>query len=301
MNRRDFARTTFAAAVAARTVTGQDKRFIKGICAGIFPNGTPFRECFKQARNAGFDAIELPIGGEITLETPADEVKKLGEAAKEAGLAIASMWVSRPLDGAPLNSADPQKRARGVEAIRKSIELATYMNCGSLLLVPGRLGTGPRFEVGYETTWQRFTEELKKVIPDAARAKVILAMENVGNKFLVSPLEMRAFVDQFKSPWLQMHFDVANVMSWGYPEDWILTLGPRIKRVHLKDRKLPGRNNPGGPSALGEGDVNWKDVMAAFVKVGYSGFMCPEIGHDPNDPDQLKKVSAAVDKIFALA
>jgi len=155
--------------------------------------------------------------------------------------------------------------------------------------------------VGYQTTWERVTEELKKVVPFAERAKVMLTPENVWNKFLVSPLEMRAFVDQFHSPWLQAHFDVGNVMQFGYPQDWILTLGPRIQRVHLKDYKLSSRAEQGRFVGLLEGDVDWKEVMASLVKVGYRGFLSPEIGHDPNEPDQLRKVSATLDKILALA
>jgi hexulose-6-phosphate isomerase len=112
---------------------------------------------------------------------------------------------------------------------------------------------------------------------------------------------MRAFVDQFKSPWLQAHFDTGNVMYFGYPQDWILTLGPRINRVHVKDRKVTPSAERQAPSGLLEGDVDWKAVMSALVEVGYRGFMCPEIGHDRNDPDQLRKVSSALDKILAMA
>ena len=82
-------------------------------------------------------------------------------------------------------------------------------------------------------------------------------------------MEMRTFIDQFKSPWLQSHFDVGNVVQYGYPQDWILTLGPRIKREHLKDFNTKFVD-------LLEGDVDWKAVMAAFVKVGYRGTMSPE-------------------------
>ena len=112
---------------------------------------------------------------------------------------------------------------------------------------------------------------------------------------------MRAFVDQFNSPWLQAHFDTGNVMHSGYPQDWILTLGSRIKRVHIKDRKASPQAEQARPSALLEGDVDWKEVMAAFRKVGYRGFLSPEIGHDPNDARQLERVSKALDKIVAMA
>ncbi|MFN3323380.1 MAG: sugar phosphate isomerase/epimerase family protein [Bryobacteraceae bacterium] len=302
MLRREFIAGALAASAAApQPSAAQSPRFVKSICSVIFPSAKPYTECFVEAKNAGFDGIELPLGGQLALDTPEGDVRRLSDAAKKAGMAIASLWVSQPLSQNPLNSPAPAARARGVEAIRNAIRIATWMDCGALLLVPGRLGTGPRFEVGYETTWERFTAELKKAIPDATRAKVLLTMENVWNKFLVSPLEMRAFVDQFRSPWLQTHFDTGNVMQFGYPQDWILTLGPRIKRLHIKDYKLSVRSEQGRFVDLLEGDVDWKEVMAALVKVGYRGFASPEIGHDPRDPEQLVKVSRALDKILAMA
>jgi len=153
----------------------------------------------------------------------------------------------------------------------------------------------------YETTWQRVTRELKKAVPAAQKAKVILTPENVWNKFLVSPLEMRTFLDQFHSPWVQSHFDIGNVMQFGYPQDWILTLGHRIKRVHVKDYKLSTRAEQGRFVKLLEGDVDWKAVMAALTKVGYRGYLSPEISHDPKEPDQLKNISKQLDQIISMA
>ena len=308
MQRRQFLLSAAGAAVSAGGATpapaaapAGSGQFIKSICAVIFPREMPYAECFHQAKNAGFDGVEIQLGREITAESTAEQAKQVGEAARQAGVTIVSMWVSGAFDKAPLNSPDPEIRARGVEALHKAIELATHLNCGALLLVPGRLGNGARFNVGYEDTWQRLTAELKKAIPAAEKAKVILTPENVWNKFLVSPLEMRAFVDQFQSPWLQAHFDIGNVMQFGYPQDWILTLGPRIKRIHVKDYKLSQRAEQGRFVDLLEGDVDWKGVMAALVKVGYRGFLSPEISQDPNDPDKIKKVSQALDKILSLA
>ena len=98
-----------------------------------------------------------------------------------------------------------------------------------------------------------------------------------------------------------MHFDIGNIMQWGYPQDWILDLGPRLSRIHAKDFKLSSRAEQGRFVDLMEGDVDWKATMDALVKVGYRGFISPEIGRDRNDPDKIKKVSAVLDKILALA
>jgi L-ribulose-5-phosphate 3-epimerase len=300
MTRRDVLTLPLAAAAfsgPAQTTT----RFTKGICSIIFPKEIPRAECFAQAKSAGFDAIELAIGPDLPLDIGRDDARRLADAAEKAGIRIATLWVSDALHQNPLNAPDPAVRAKGVEAIRKAIAIAQDLNCGALLLYAVRLGNGAKLEVGSQETWDRYTAELAKAVPDAERAKVLLDPENVWNKFLLSPLEMRSFVDQFHSPWVGVHFDTGNCVQYGYPEDWILTLGQRIKRIHIKDFKLAGSGQSAHFADLLEGDVNWKAVMAALVKVGYNGFLSPEIGRNPSQPDQLKQVSAALDKILAMA
>jgi len=300
VTRRDvLAAPLLAAAVSLRAQSGP--RFTKGICSIIFPREMPRPECFAAAKSAGFDAIEMAIGPDIPLDVSHDDARRMADAAEKAGIRIVTLWVSEPLHANPLNAPDPAVRARGVDAIRKALAIAGDLNCGALLLYAVRLGSGPRLEVGSQDTWDRYTAELTKVVPDAEKAKVFLDPENVWNKFLLSPIEMRTFVDQFHSPWVGTHFDAGNVMEYGYPEDWILTLGPRIKRIHFKDFKLAGRGQAAHFADLMEGDVNWKAVMDALVKTGYHGPISPEIGRNPNKPDQLKEVSVTLDKILALA
>jgi hexulose-6-phosphate isomerase len=301
INRREFGAVLGAAAVLKADVPKTGARLAKGICDTIFPDNMPLSERFLAAKNAGFDGVELPVGGEIKLTSTPDQLKRTADAAHRAGVTVVSLWVSEPTWTHPLNSPDAAVRAAGVESVAKCLEFARLLNCGAILLIPARLGNGPKFHVGYQATWDRVTAEVKKLIPVAEQKKVIITPENVWNKWLVSPLEMRAFVDQFKSPWLQTHFDIGNVMQYGYPQDWILTLGPRIKRVHAKDYKLSDKAEQGRFVGLLEGDVDWKEVMGALTKVGYHGFISPEVDYDANDPDQLKKVSRALDQILAMA
>jgi hexulose-6-phosphate isomerase len=298
MNRRELLAMPLA---AAATQAQSSPRFVKGICSIIFPKEMSRAECFAQAKSAGFDAIELAIGTDLSLDVTRDDARRMADAAEKSGIRIATLWVSEPLHQNPLNSPDPTVRARAVGAIRRGIAIASDLNCGALLLYAVRLGSGPKLEVGSQETWDRYTAELKKVIADAERAKVLLNPENVWNKFILSPLEMRSFVDQFHSPWVGTHFDAGNVMQYGYPEDWILTLGQRIKRIHFKDYKLAAHGEAPRFADLWAGDVNWKAVMDALVKVGYRGFISPEIGRNPSQPNQLKEVSVALDKILALA
>jgi len=300
MTRRDFVAASLSAAAPVSQAQTRP-HVVKGICSIIFPREMPRAECFKKAKAAGFDAIELAVGNDFPLDISIDDAKRLRDAADAARIQIATIWVSEPLHTNPLNAADPAVRARGVEGIRTVIRIATAMNCQALLLYAVRLGSGPRFQYGSQETWDRYSAELRKLIPDAEQAKVWLNPENVWNKFLLSPLEMRAFVDQFHSPWVQTHFDTGNVMQYGYPEDWILTLGSRIKRVHFKDYKLSDRGEQGHFTDLLNGDVNWKGVMDALVKVGYSGVISPEIEHNASDPEQLGNVSRTLDRILGMA
>ena len=289
-----------------RGVAAQAPGFTRSICSVIFPPKTPVPQMFRLAKAAGFDAMELRLGTDgadidIPLDSSAVALRDLRAAASLNGLRIASLWVSQPLGQNPLNSPDAEQRAKGVAAIQRATEIAAALNCGALLLVPGRLGNGSKLVTGYEETWKLFTAELAKCLPAAESHKVILTPENVWNKFLVSPLEMRSFVDQFQSPWLGAHFDMGNVMQFGYPEDWIRILGPRIKRVHVKDYKLSARAEQGRFVPLLEGDVNFAAVMKALVETGYHGFLSPEIGYDPNLPDQLTKVAEQLNRIIAMA
>lgn len=298
LSRRSFAAAAFCSCVSTSGATAE--RFVKGICFGIFPARMPFAERCRAAKNAGFDAIEFPMAGELGPDVSHDAVQRIGDAARTAGVSVASLWVS-PLAATPLNSPDPEVRKVGRSVIAKAVEFAPLLDCSALLVVPGRVGNGAKFEIGYEATWKLFTEELKKVVPFAEAGKVLLTLENVSNRFLVRPLEMRAFIDQFNSPWVQSHFDTGNVMYFGYPQDWIATLGARIRRVHVRDRKATPQAEAQHPSRLLEGDVDWKAVMTALVRAGYRGPMSPEIGHDPEDPGQLAAVSKALDKILAMA
>ena len=295
MTRREFG---FGAAAALRAAPSP--RFRTSICSVIFPESMAIEDYFGAARDAGFEGVEIPLGQSLPMDAPPDRLKLIAEAADKARCAVVSLWMSAPLSPNPLNSPDPAKRAQGADVLRRGIDICAALRCEVMLLVPGRLGSGGHLDVGFEDTWNRVTEALGPVIRYAAARKVCITPENVWNKFLTSPLDMRRFVDQFQSPYLQAHFDVGNIMQYGFPQDWILTLGSRIRRVHLKDYKLSARAEQGRFVPLLEGDVAWKEVMAAFVKAGYSGFMSPEYGYDASDPGQIRRISAAVDKILAM-
>ena len=106
---------------------------------------------------------------------------------------------------------------------------------------------------------------------------MIIGIEEVWNRFLLSPLEMARYVDELDSPWAKAYFDVGNVVLYGYPQDWIRTLGPRIVRVHLKDFSMDRGKGTFAWKNLGEGDIDWPAVRQAFADIGFAGYMTTEL------------------------
>ena len=154
MTRRDVLAMPLAAAVSAMR---SPLPVYQGNLLHHLPEGDASPECFAQAKSAGFDAIEVAIGTDLPWTSATTTPVAWRDAADKAGIRIATLWVSEPLHQNPLNAADPAVRARGVEAIRRAIAIATDLKCGAILLYAVRLGSGARLEYGSQETWDRMT------------------------------------------------------------------------------------------------------------------------------------------------
>lgn len=276
-------------------------RFTKGVCWAAWPVGTPNGQCIVQAAQAGFRALEIRVEatGELSLASTEADAARIGRIAASEGIAITSLWALTP-SSPSLVSPTPEVRQQALALARKAIELAPALGCDSILAVPGVLGRGARFEVTHDEAWQRATTAFRQLLPLAEVAGVTLTPENVWSRFLVSPRDMREFVDQFKSPLVKVHFDTGNILQYGYPEDWIVTLGHRIHRVHFKDYKLAARGTQGQFVPLLEGDVNWKGVLHSLWNTGYRGAVTVEAGSEPGDPGYLRRLSQALDRVLGV-
>src|SRR6266508_1104834 len=131
----------------------------------------------------------------------------------------------------PLSSSDPAVVAESMKGMETSLRNAKLWGADTVLLVPAVVNP----QTGYKDAWTRSVAQINKLIPLAEQLKVVIAVEEVWNKFLLSPLEFVNYVDQFKSPWVKAYFDVGNIVINGYPQDWIRTLGKRIVKLHIKD------------------------------------------------------------------
>ncbi len=283
--------------------------FIKSISYWSFPGGlegkAPVDEVLARAKKAGFEGVELALSpaGDLCAATTEKEARKIVQIARDTGVQITSLATGLFWEKS-LSSDDSATRAEALEIAQRLIERAGWLEAGAVLLIPGAVDVffdPSAGVVDYQAVYQRASEAVSSLLPLAERAGVILAIENVWNKFLVDPLALRSFIDQFNSPWVGSYFDVGNSMLVGYPEQWIRILGQRIKRVHLKDfRRAVGTAD--GFVDLLSGDVNWPGVMKALREVGYNGpltaEMIPIYKHAPEV--LVENTSRAMDAILRL-
>jgi len=267
MNRRQFTKKTLltTAFLSSVPLTGfmnqvKNRKIRKGIMWSSIGVGETIKEKFMAAKQAGFDGIE-PMSHLNREEVLA--------ARDKTGLKIPS--VCGALHGRyPLSDPDPLVREQGVDALRHTLEDASIYGADTVLLVPGRVNE----EVYYDDCWNRSITEIRKVIPLAERLNIFIAIENVWNNFLLSPLEAARYVDQFNSPFVRFYFDCGNILRYGWPEQWIRILDKRIVKVHIKEYSLELANSQGIRAGFGvkllEGDVNWPAVMKALDDINYN-------------------------------
>src|SRR5258708_30791068 len=278
-------RTLLGAALAAPFLNGENRLPIKkAIEFNMLPKSLSALEAFQLAKDAGFEEIECPTTPEQA------KAEELLAASKKAGLRIHSVmnmahWSS------PLSSPDPAVVEKSLDGMRTSIANAKMWGADTVLLVPAVVNP----EVSYAQAWERSQRQIRKLIPVAQEAKVIIGIEEVWNKFLLSPLEFARYVDEFASPWIRAYFDIGNVAIQGYPQDWIRTLGKRIVKLHFKDFAFKKRLAEFTP--LLEGEIDWRAVHGALADIGFQGTGTVELSG--GDLAYLKEVNARFEKILA--
>jgi len=245
-----------------------------------FDPGKSLRDCMELAKDAGYDGFEVALGdvGEFSMESSEADARAVRARAEEVG--IESSGVACGLYwGCSLTADCEAERAKAKAILKKEIEMAAWVGVDGILVVPGNVHASfiPDCPVvSYDVAWERATEAIGEAAPLAESLGVTIGVENVWNKFLLSPLEMARFLDQFESDRVGAYFDVGNVLLTGFPEQWIRILGKRIARVHFKDFRCEVGGLAGFVDLL-SGEVNWPAVMAAFQEIGYDGWVTAEM------------------------
>jgi len=283
-------------------------RIRKALKYGMIGAGATIEEKFAIARDAGFDGVELPSPNELDVDEVLGAKEKTG--MEVPGVVDSVHW------NKPLSHPDARVRTQGRHALETPILACKAYGGSTVLLVPAIVNA----EISYKHAWDLSMEELNRVLPTAQDAGVSIAIENVWNNFLLSPLEATRYVDTlggadvhgnvdaFTTPngsyrrVVGWYFDIGNIVNYGWPEQWIDILQDRILKLDVKDFSRRKRDEEGlwkGFSVgIGEGDVDWKAVNAALDRIGFRGWAAAEVGG--GGPERLREIAARMDRVFNI-
>src|SRR5580693_66833 len=292
INRRRFLLAA-SGALAAPALSAKTRDLYKAIMYETIGLKGSVLEKFQAVKAAGFEGIE-PMS-HMSQNEVLDAFAATG--LKPASCCCSTHWKK------PLSDPDPAVRQAGLDGLIQALRDAKAYGASSVLLVPAVVNK----TVAYDVAYKRSQEQIRKAIPVARELGVKIAIENVWNQFLLSPLEAARYVDEFESPAMAWHFDVGNVINTGWPEQWIHIVGTRIHKLHIKEYSRKKRDQEGLWKGFEveylEGDNNWPAVMKALDQIGYKGWGTAEPAYSPKGVDtatRLKQVSAKLDQIFAL-
>ncbi len=293
-----------AAAISAHAfgqppqVAAKPKRTLrKAVMYGMIGAGKTIEDKFQILKDTGYHGVEMDSPSNNNLDEVLAAQAKTG--IKVHGLVDSKHWDRKCY----LNAPDEGAQSAGVAALETALRDGKKLGCTSILLVPGVVSA----ELSYDDCWKLTQKNIKKALPVAKECNVKIAIENVWNGFILSPMEAAKYVDDFNDPMVAWHFDIGNVINFGYPDQWVKILGKRIAKLHIKDFSRKKRNDEGlwkgFDVELGDGDAGWASVMKALDEVGYStapegNWATAEVGG--GDEKRLKTVSEQMDKLFSM-
>ena len=259
------------------------------------------REFIDWAAEKGLDGVEFTVGDCLPVETGEAEAKELAAYAKAKGVGLRTLATGAGW-GKWLCADDPAERAEAIDFVKKYLQIAAWLGAETVLVVPGATRVAwdaSHAEVSYKNAWENATASIRTLVPVAESLGVNLALENVWNRFLISPMEWKLFLDQFGSSRVGIYFDAANCCLNCRPEDFPDTLGDRIKAVHLKN--FEESDSAGGLHGFGDdlfnGVVDFKRLFAAFARAGYTGPFTVEMIPFSRLPDLVMPDPALADKM----
>lgn len=302
MNRKSFIKTAslvvggtavavpFASASVSQEKSKGKVTLKKSLGFGMIKEDLSLADKFKLVKDLGFDGVEL--------NSPTDLNKsEILDAKVKSGLELPSV-VNKDHWATPLSDPDPAVRQQIIQSVAQSLQDVKDFGGDTVLVVPGVVNE----KVSYEQAYNTALNSIRKLIPYAEKTGMQIALENVWNNFLLSPMEAKRFVDEINHPLVGWYFDIGNILRYGWPEHWIKTLNSRIMKLHIKEfsRELMNKEGlwAGFKVELLDGDNNWPVVMKTVSEINHKGgWLTAEVSG--GDRTRLKDISERMDKIIA--
>jgi hexulose-6-phosphate isomerase len=271
---------------------GTDRWIRIAVKIGMVNTGSTLAEKFTAVKAAGLHGIELDSPGPYQ----ADEVRAASEQTgiEVHGVVLSTHWSK------PFNHPDAGVRAEARAALETALRDAQAFGATTVLVVPAVVNQSMPYARAYDLA----QDAMRAAAPLADELGISIAFENVWNNFLLSPLEAARFVDELNEGRSRRtfgwYFDVGNIVNFGWPEQWIDTLGPRTLKLDIKDFSRRKRDEEGlwkGFGAdIGDGDAGWDRVVASLRSVGYTGWATAEVGG--GGPERLADIAARMNRVL---
>lgn len=263
-----------------------DSRILKTLKVGMIREGNSLEEKFRIAKNAGFDGVELQLPG-----VDVDEVRR---ATAATGLVVdgsvgAHHWKVRH------TSPDMEVRKQALKYLIEGIEQTAAVGGHTHLIVVGKDVDGPESEL-----IPRSIENIAKALPTAARHGVTIAVENVWNGLCYDPNgsgdqtveRFIQYVDEFRSPFVGMQFDIGNHWKFGDPAVWIRDLGNRVVKLDIKGFSRAEDKF----TEIAACDIPWKSVRQALRDIHFHGWCAAEV--KGGDQLELTRIAREMDAVL---
>lgn len=301
MNRKDFIKsavaiagaaavTPFASASVSQSKPKKKVTLKKSLGLGMIKEELSLTDKFKLVKELGFDGVEL--------NSPVDfNMSEILDAKSKSGIELPTV-VNKDHWSSPLSDPDPAVRKKCIDSVIKSLQEVKEIGGDTVLVVPGVVNEKVSYEQAYITSQQ----SIRELIPYAEKTGMQIAVENVWNNFLISPVEAKRFIDEINHPLVGWYFDIGNVLRYGWPEHWIKTLNSRIMKLHIKEFSRELMNSKGLWEGFNvdllKGDNNWPVVMKAVREINHQGgWLTAEV--NGGDRNHLKQISAQMDEIIS--
>lgn len=277
------------------------KEYTLGLYEKSMPNSLSWEEKFNCAKECGFDTLEVSIDETdeklARLDMTSEERRQLVELMFKCGIEIRTMCLSGHRKY-PLGSTDEVTRNKGMEIMKKAIDLASDIGVRIIQLA----GYDVYYEEGNEQTRKYFEENLKKSVEMASNKGVILAFETMETEFMNTIEKAMEFVKLVNSPYLQVYPDCGNVanacLDYGTnPIEDFETGRGHISAVHLKET-VPGKFRE---ITFGTGHVNFEEIIKKSWELGVRKFTA-EFWYVGNDDwkDVIKNTKVFMDEKFKV-
>ncbi len=223
----------------------------------------------RKAYDIGLDVLEISAGS--LLDMSDDEVRKLGELARELNIEISCNVGAKKENS--VASINPDYKKAGIDYEFAIMDKMVILGSKMLVGVMNSYWPYDFVDLDRDAVWRRSVEGMKILGEYAEKLGITLSIE-VLNRFeslIINTAEEGVkFVEEVGSPAVSLLLDTFHMnIEEDYIPDAIRTAGKYISHVHVgeRNRRLPCDR---------KGSLNWKEIGAALKEVGYNGYVIAE-------------------------